>query len=165
MIPSEQLGGIVLTNSYPVGVAEAMTESFLDDALNGKQRMDWLAMFKKIFANPATLGLDKAFDFSKAPSVASPALPLNSYTGAYSNDFFGDVSVEQDGTSFVLVEGPQNKRFPLKHYARDTFTYTPPGENANGLAGVTFEVGPSGKAESVRIENLDEFHQGTFTRR
>ncbi|MFF7138817.1 MULTISPECIES: hypothetical protein [unclassified Streptomyces] len=38
------------------------------------------------------------------------------------------------------------------------------GENAVGLSGVTFTVGSNGRADKVRVENLNTTGLGTFTR-
>lgn len=61
--------------------------------------------------------------------------------------------------------GPQNLRFPLRHYDGDTFSYQTVGENAVGLSGVRFTVGPAGTATMVTVENFDHTGLGTFTRR
>ncbi len=42
LVPGEQLGIVVLTNAYPIGVAEALGTTFLDLALYGKPTQDWL---------------------------------------------------------------------------------------------------------------------------
>lgn len=164
MVPSEQLGVVVLTNTYPVGIAETLTTSFVDNALYGRTTQDWFAVFKKVFSNPATLGLDKSFDYSKPPLASTPPLKNSTYVGTYNNDFFGIVSIAESAGSLTILEGPNKMSFPLKHYDRDTFTYLPPGENSAGLSGVTFSIGPSGIAQSVLIENLNEDGQGTFQR-
>src|SRR3984885_11313486 len=55
LVPSEHLGIVVLTNAYPIGVAEGLAFSFTDIALYGKATQDWLAIFKKVFSDPATI--------------------------------------------------------------------------------------------------------------
>jgi hypothetical protein len=52
----------------------------------------------------------------------------------------------------------------MKHYDRDTFTYETVGENAVGRSGITFTIGPDGKATQVVVENLNVRGEGTFTR-
>jgi len=56
------------------------------------------------------------------------------------------------------------KTFPMQHYDRDIFTYETAGENAVGRSGVTFTIGPDGKANQVPVENLDVHGEGTFKR-
>lgn len=165
LIPDEQLAVVVLTNTYPVGVAEGLTATFMDEALNGKQSQDWFAIYKKVFADPATLGLGKNFDYSKPPTTISASLKKEAYIGTYTNDFFGDISIVEKDGQLAILEGPHKMSFPLKHFDRDTFTYLPPGENSPGTSGVTFNVNPKGIASQVVIENLNEIGEGTFIRK
>jgi CubicO group peptidase (beta-lactamase class C family) len=164
MVPKEQLGIVVLTNSYPMGVAEGLSATFIEWALSNKQSQDWIAEYRKVFADPATTGLNKQFDYSKLPQAPTPALPKSAYLGTYSNDLYGDVSILENSGGLVLTEGPHNLSFPLKHYDHDTFTYETQGENAVGRSGLTFNIAPDGKAHGVTIESLNEFGQGVFRR-
>jgi len=52
----------------------------------------------------------------------------------------------------------------LTHYDRDTFTYRTEGENAVDTTGVTFTIGPDGKASAVVVENLNVRGEGVFKR-
>lgn len=165
LVPSEGLGVVVLTNAYPLGVAEGLGATFIDTALHGKPRQNWLAIFKKAFSDPATVGIELGFDYSKPPAKPTPALDNSVYVGTYSkNDFFGDVEIAAKGNSLTIAQGPNKQTSPLKHYDRDTFTYETTGENAVGASGVTFIIGPDGKAASVAVENLNTNGMGTFVR-
>jgi hypothetical protein len=103
-------------------------------------------------------------DYSKPPSQPSPALTSAAYTGTYHNDYFGDMEIVEQNGALQLLLGPKKRSTPLRHWNRDVFTYQPEGENAGGLSGVTFRIGPEGKATSMVIENLDVFGQGDFVR-
>jgi CubicO group peptidase (beta-lactamase class C family) len=164
LAPDEQLGVVVLTNAYPIGIAEALGTTFVDTALNGKPTQDWFAIFKKAFSDPAAVGTVLGFDYSKPPASPASALKNSAYLGKYTNDYFGDVSfIEKDG-GLAIVSGPSNKTFPMQHYDRDTFTYETAGENAVGRSGITFTIGPDGKATEVIVENLNVRGEGTFKR-
>jgi hypothetical protein len=52
----------------------------------------------------------------------------------------------------------------MQHYDRDTFTYETGDENGVGRSGVTFTIGPDGKANQVLVENLNVRGEGTFKR-
>ena len=164
LVPNEQLGIVVLTNAYPIGLAEGLGVTFMDVALYGKPTQDWLAVFKKIFSDPATLGVVTGFDYSKPAVSPSPALKNNAYIGTYTNNFFGDISIVEKDGGLAIVQGPQNKTFPMKHYDRDTFTYETEGENAVGTSGVTFTIGADAIATQVLVENLNVRGEGTFNR-
>jgi CubicO group peptidase (beta-lactamase class C family) len=164
LIPSEQLGIVVLTNAYPVGVAEALGTIFLDIVLYGKPTQDWFPLFKQVYSNPATTGTVLGFDYSKPPASPAPALKNSAYVGKYQNDFFGDVSITEKDRGLAIVEGPKKMTFPMTHYDRDTFTYQTTGENAVGRSGITFTIGPDSKGTRVVVENLNAHGEGTFKR-
>jgi CubicO group peptidase (beta-lactamase class C family) len=162
LVPVEQLGVVVLTNAYPIGIAEALGTTFVDTALYGKPTRDWFAIFKKAFSDPAAVGTVLGFDYSKPPASPAPALKNSAYLGRYTNDFFGDITIIEKDGGLAIEQGPKNKTFPMKHYDRDTFTYETEGENAVGRTGVTFTVAPNGKAAQVVVENLNVRGEGTF---
>ena len=59
MLPSANLGIVVLTNGMPIGVPESIGAYFLDDVEAGKSTRDWLtgygAQFATIMANNSEL--------------------------------------------------------------------------------------------------------------
>jgi hypothetical protein len=164
LVPTEQLGVVVLTNAHPIGMAEALGTTFVDTALYGKPTQDWFAIFKKAFSDPAAVGTVLGFDYSKPPASSAPALKNSAYLGKYTNDFFGEISIVEKDGGLAIVEGPKNRTFSMQHYDRDTFTYETEGENAVGRSGITFTIGPDGKAAQVVVENLNVRGEGTFKR-
>src|SRR6266508_930703 len=164
LVPAEQLGIVVLTNAYPIGIAEALGTTFVDTALYGKPTQDWLAIFKQAFSNPAAVGTVLGFDYSKPPASPAPALRNSAYVGRYTNDFFGEISIIEKDGGLATVKGPKNKTFPMRHYNRDTFTYETEGENAVGTSGITFTFGPDGKVVQAVVENLNVRGEGVFKR-
>ena len=88
----------------------------------------------------------------------------SAYVGSYRNDFFGEISIIEKDSGLATVQGPKNQTSPMKHYDRDTFTYEVQGENPVVISGVTFTVGPDGKAAQVVVENLNARGEGAFKR-
>jgi CubicO group peptidase (beta-lactamase class C family) len=164
LVPDEQLGVVVLTNAYPMGIAEALGTILVDTALYGKPTQDWFPLFKKFYSDPAAIGTVTGFDYSKPPASPAPPLKNNAYFGRYTNDYFGEISVIEKDSGLAIIQGPKNQTSPMKHYDRDTFTYETAGENAVGRSGVTFTIGPDGKATQVVVENLNVHGEGTFKR-
>lgn len=164
LLPSEDVGIVVLTNARPMGVPESIALSFLDLVQTGKVQKDWLAIVEPVFAAMSAPPYGTTVNYAKPPAQRSPALSSNAYVGIYYNDFFGEIGIIAKDGRLVLQQGPKKTAFPLQHYNHDVFTYQPVGENAYGLSGVTFEVGPDLKATSVVVENLNIDGQGTFTR-
>ena len=165
LVPAEQLGVVVLVNAAPEGVPEALAFAFIDQALYGRQTQDWPALFAKIFADPASLGVFPGHDYSKPPASPSPALADGAYVGTYANDYFGEIEVTRQGGRLAVIVGPQRMSFPLTHYDRDTFTYETRDENAVGATGAAFTLGPDGKATAVTIEALNIHGDGVFARK
>jgi pimeloyl-ACP methyl ester carboxylesterase len=102
--------------------------------------------------------------YETQPSSPTPPLENDAYLGTYTNDYFGNIEIVEYDNALAVVQGPQNMRFAMKHFDRDIFTYLPTGESSPGTSGIFFTIGADGKAMQVRIENLDEAGNGTFTR-
>jgi CubicO group peptidase (beta-lactamase class C family) len=164
LLPSEQLGIVALTNAHPIGAPEALTRSFLDLVLTGTVAQDWLALYGQRFLAFDKPAYGTTVDYTRPPAHPSPALASTAYVGVYHSNFFGEITIAAHGGGLVLTQGPHKAPFPLRHFARNVFTYQPVGENAYGLSAVTFTVGAEGKATRVVVENLDIHGQGTFTR-
>ena len=163
MIPADQLGIVVLTNAAPIGIAEALGQSFLDLATTGKVQQDWVALYQAAFAQLIEHFHHQVADYSTPPANPSPPLANSAYLGTYDNEFYGPIQiVERDG-GLAMLQGPKQTAFPLRHWDRDTWLYDPIGESAPGTSGVTFKIGPAGTATSVVVENLDLEALGTFT--
>ena len=164
LIPAEELGIAVLSNSAPNGVPEGLTESFFDWALDGKLQRDWMAFANQQFELMVAHDLAQTSDFSKAPTDRGAPLELAAYAGKYQNDYFGVIEIAEHEGKLTLGLGPKLERFALTHWDRDVFWFQPTGEMSAGRSGVIFSVGPEGRAESVRIENLDVNGMGRFGR-
>src|SRR5256886_1209107 len=162
LVPGEQLGIVVLTNGYPTGFAEGLGTIFVDLALYGSSTQDWFTLFKQLYSNPATTGTVLGFDYSKPPESSAPAVKNSAYVGGYANDFFGDISIIEKDGGLAIVQGPKKMTFAMKHYDRDTFTYETQVENAVGRSGITFTIGPDGRATKVLVENLNVHGEGVF---
>jgi len=163
LLPSEQLGIVVLTNAQPIGLAESLGLSFVDLATSGKVQRDWLAFLQPFFEKLAKEG-HSPIDYSKSPPTRSPALPNTVYAGVYENDFYGHLEIVAQDGKLVMKQGPRKLTYPLTHYDHDTFYYDTAGEMAVGLSGVTFISEAGGKASRVVVENLNRDGLGTFVR-
>jgi CubicO group peptidase (beta-lactamase class C family) len=164
LLPSEDLGIVVLTNGYPIGVPEAISRSFFDLAISGKVEKDWLEVYKPLFAALTKPEYGGEIDYTRPPARPAPPLAPDAYLGAYDNEYFGEIEVVAKNGGLRLRLGPKKTEFPMTHYDRDVFFYQPVGENAAGPAAITFTVGANGKASGVEIENLKKGGQGVFMR-
>ncbi|MFJ8075574.1 serine hydrolase [Streptomyces sp. NPDC096176] len=164
MLPSEELGIVVLTNGEPVGLADAISFNFYDTAQYGEPASDWLTRIGKVYEQEEQKARSPT-DYTRPPSDAANAQPDDTYTGTYRNDYYGPLTVTAAADGRLILQlGPKPQRFPLTHYDGNTFSFTTVGENAVGPTGVTFTVHSAGKASKVRVESLDKTGLGTFTR-
>lgn len=163
LVPAERLGIAVLTNGFPVGLAEAVSKSFLDLVLVGNIERDWIDAYGQLFADVMKADYGDAVDAALAPSQPSTALSPKRYLGPYDNELYGELEIAEENGSLVMKLGRHKDLFPLRHFDRDTFTYQPTGENAFGPSAVTFTV-EADRTTAVTIENLNIHGQGTFLR-
>ena len=161
--PADGLGIVVLTNAAPVGVAEAVAESFLDLVDYGDLKEDRFAQFgKRMEVFLKALGGPRPDPVT--PETPTPPLPTAAYVGIYANDLYGDLAVAEEAGTLVIRLGPKPLTLPLKPRDRDTFVYHPLGDANPATCGVTFTVGPDRRASGVALDELDAGGQGTFRR-
>jgi CubicO group peptidase (beta-lactamase class C family) len=162
LIPSEELGMTVLTNAFPMGVPESLVSSFIDLARHGKIERDWFATYKQdLDAAQKAVSPGAKTDYSKRPAQPQPSLPADAYVGTYRNEYFGDISISAKEGALVLHLGPQKTSYPLNHYQRDVFTFSPEGPAPTPIF---FQIGPDEKATSAFFEELNTQGLGTFVR-
>jgi CubicO group peptidase (beta-lactamase class C family) len=166
LVPSAELGIVVLTNAFPTGVPDGMTDSFLADVLGGDTERDWVADWNAFYASlfgPAIEAARKTYDH--APPNASPALAPSAYTGTYTNEYLGAASVVERSGVLVLVLGPAGARsWPLKHFHRDLFVYYPYDETPELPVPAAFAIGADRKAHQLTLEDLNDNGQGVLVR-
>lgn len=161
MLPSEDLGIVVLTNGAPLGVAETVTETFMDRATAGAPSRDWYEFMRPRFE---PLVFPEADPELESPPDPEPPAALADYAGTYSNEWIGAVEVAEVDGSLVLTIGPDGQEYELQHHDGDVFTWQFRGENAGARAAVTFERDGGGPATAVTLATFDEDGLGTLER-
>ncbi|MBQ9327669.1 MAG: serine hydrolase [Solobacterium sp.] len=119
LLPSEQLGVIVLTNGTTNFLTNAVVYQILDDYL-GVEETDWTASLNAVLG-PLFAGMAAGMEAKEAARVKDtvPSLPLTSYAGVYVSKGFGTITVkEQDGQLSILWNDYQGI---LTHYNYDIF--------------------------------------------
>lgn len=154
MIPSENLGLVVLTNSE-TGAIGIMRNKILDVFLDAPKR-DW---------NAEALDRDKQGKAREAEEVkkedaarvqnTKPSLDLKNYAGTYTSEMYGDVTVTEENGKLVmrLVPAP-NFVADLEHWHYDTFQIKwRSSVNYNFPRGwVTFTIDKEGKTDQLKID-------------
>ncbi len=152
LIPSLDVGIVVLSNAAPVGAVEAIGASFVDMAQTGAVTRDWFSGYEALFAGLYTpLGETAGKPFP--PAAAAPP-PASYCIGRYSHPYFGTVEVREDETGgLVLLAGPEPEVFQLMPWDGAMMVFEIDTENApaGSRSAATFSGGPD-KAETLEIE-------------
>jgi CubicO group peptidase (beta-lactamase class C family) len=164
LLPASKFGVVALTNGIPIGVAETLCLDALDIAQRGAPSRDWLAVVVPIFTAMLASPYGAGIDWEMPPDPVTAAQPGDAYAGTYHNDFYGDVTVVAAGNDLSFLIGPEPREFALTHYDRDTFSWQPTGENAVLRSGLTFSIGPDGKATGFNDLYLASGGPGTLWR-
>lgn len=163
--PQDELGIVVLSNAFPTGLPEAVSDTFFDLVHDGKPRSDHLTPWEQAFESLLQVPAGQAIEaFKTPPSPVQPALAKDAYLGTYTNDYLGNVYVTASASGLILQVGPNKMEFPLKHWNRDVFlSYSIP-EVPDSPSPVRFTIGPDGKASQMFIKALNDNGQGVLTR-
>ena len=161
MIPASKLGIVVLTNGYPVGLAESVGMTFLDNAEFGTSTQDWWPIYSDAFSN--IIEETGSLTGTSPPVDASAAQALSSYAGTYANDYFGKATITQRDGRLTLSMGPKGqRRWVLDHWNGDTFSFKIglPEVDPDSLSSVEFDR----QGKTMFIEYYDANGLGTFHR-
>lgn len=161
MIPASKLGVVVLSNGYPMGVAETIGMTFLDNAELGSPSADWWKLYSDAFAHVRQeVG---TLTSATPPPTPAPAKSLSEYAGTYTNSYFGDAVISQKDGALSLAMGPNGQRtWALDHWDADTFTFKLglPEVSEDSISSVVFNT----KDKTMMIEFYNDNGLGTFTR-
>ena len=165
LLPGEDLGITVLTNGAPIGVPESIATTFMDIARNGRQTVDWAALFQNGFMQMRAAEIADAEALMPTGDPGT-ARPLEAYTGTYDNSYYGPATLTIDGGMLVLSLGPEDApvSLPLTHREGDRFTFETIREWATGTAVAQFAGTAGDKAATVTLSAYDMDDLGTFVR-
>lgn len=147
LLPELGLGVVVLTNGSPIGAAEAIADTIVDDVVRGGPTRDWTTAWAERVA-PL---FQPDPELAAPPPNAAPARDLSAYVGTCSNPYYGAFTVTAEDGQLVLHEGPGGRPFPLTHWSGDSFTIIESPELPDQRSKVTFTIGPDGRATSLDV--------------
>ena len=155
MMPSENLGLVVLTNSE-TGVNAILMNKIFDVFLNVEPKRDWsaerLARAKQSKAKDAE---EDAKTVAARVMNTKLSLALGNYAGNYTDELYGDATVAEENGKLVLrfVQSP-NFVADLEHWHYDTFQIKwRPSVSYNFPRGfVTFTIDKTGKTDELKID-------------
>ena len=107
LLPSLDLGIVVLTKGAPEGAAEALVAEFLDRVQFGHPTRDWLPAYQGALGS-VTAPVGDLVD-ETIPVDPDPAKRLSRYTGTYKNSYYGKAVVTQSDGRLVVALGPKRR--------------------------------------------------------
>jgi hypothetical protein len=129
MMPSADVGIVVLTNAWPTGVAEALCAQFLDLVRSGTASKDWYDYYAAAFARAFAPQGDLVGQF--APALPVGPRSLDTYAGTFESPYHGKAQVVRTAQGLQLQLGPQGRTvFALRHWDADVFAFTPLNDSA-----------------------------------
>ena len=161
VVPEAKLCVIVLSNLIESQLPEALAFRFIDMYFGNPDR-DW----SKEELEKAKQAKEKARnEVPKRPATPQAAMPLDKYTGDYSNDVYGTVTVSKRGEGLVLTIGPNKAEMNLSHWDRDLYManwkyYLEP--EATGF--IAFRTGPDGAVADMTVDAFNDDGCGVFTK-
>ena len=161
MIPSKQIGIVVLTNGTPVGLPETVALNFLDDFEFGKPQGDYFTLLQTAFKNDYDDALNSSTNYLKEPAQPNPApgAPASALVGTYANPYYGKVEVEEQAGKLILRLPPLGTYYELSHWTADTYTYYIANESSGATRrGVTFGNG----GHTLTVQNLNFEYSDVF---
>lgn len=160
LFPAEGLAIVGLTNGSPMALPEAITVEFTDVVRYGRSTQeDWVAVIAPYITFPET---EDNKTYSKAAADPKPAKSPSAYTGRYTNDLYGPLTITEHDGKLSFTVGPSG-RFALQHYSGDEFFFRTVGEDESGLSGAIFTV-DGDTATSLVINAWNAEKLGTFER-
>jgi CubicO group peptidase (beta-lactamase class C family) len=152
MIPGKKLGVAVLTNQESGEAFNAITLAAIDAYLN-VQKLDYLA-FYSARRDTARMILARSTQRAAAArdSTSGPSLPLAKYAGRYTDAWYGDVDIVQDGAGLVMrfSHTPQLVG-DMVHWQHDSFVVRWRDRELRADAYATFALNPDGSIERLKM--------------
>lgn len=154
MMPAENLGLVVLTNSE-TGAIGILRNKIFDVFLDAPKR-DWSAEALERSKQGKTREADEEKKIDAARKTdTKPSLSLKDYAGTYSSEMYGDATIAEENGKLVLRLAPApNFVADLEHWNYDTFLIKwRASVNYNFPRGwVIFTIDKNGKTDQLKID-------------
>ncbi|MFH0990918.1 MAG: serine hydrolase [bacterium] len=151
MIPELKLGISILTNQESGEAFNTIAFQILDYYLGAQS--NWLTLFKNLKTRNDSLTALAEVSVTKSKKADSnPSLPLQSYTGHYTDTWYGDLKISNDNGQLKIQMVPTpSLSGMLEHYQHDTFIARWSDPEMRADAFVTFSMLPDGSIEQIKM--------------
>ncbi len=157
LVPSLDLGVMVLTNGESGASFQAITQAVLDHYM-GAAPTDWATVFATLTARRAAAAQAVVAGAEAARDARSgPSLPLAQYAGTYSDPWYGQVTLTPEGSGRAMRLGIRFANTPLlvgtlEHWQHDTFVARWTDRTLRADAYLTFALNPDGSVREARMQ-------------
>lgn len=153
LLPEEHLGVAVLSN-LESDMARAVIRNWVFDRYLNASDTDWLPRYSRWNQSMRQHGKDLA-EAQRATRAAGtrPSLPLDYYTGRFSNALFGEVEVRIGATRQLEWRLADLPFAPLAHWHYDSFRIQWPTRAMNEppFSLLSFQLGPNGRPAKIVV--------------
>jgi hypothetical protein len=151
LIPDRQVGFSVQINSEDGEIVRGLMYELLDHYL-ALPYTDWVARYQAEKQRRVAEALATLKSQTAKPAAVGPSLPLERYTGAFADAWYGNIEVTQtDGKLRIDFKSTPRMAGTLEHWQYDTFV-THLDDKSIEPAYVTFGLGPDGGIERVTMK-------------
>ena len=149
-VPERRLGFVILTNTEGHNnVYTAVGRRILDMYLGATPR-DWsAALLAQTRAQEAEQKAAQDRLEAMRPADSNPSVPIDRFTGKYTNEMYGDVTVSQAADKLTLQFGP-SLTGDLEPWARDAYKIVW-RDRREGTGLVQFVIDPVGRVALLRL--------------
>ncbi|WP_449421862.1 serine hydrolase [Rhodanobacter lindaniclasticus] len=164
MVPSLNLGVVVLTNQQSGAAFNAVTYRVLDAYLNPEHKTDWVAVYQKAVKHAEAKADDSVAAHEKARDKRSkPSLPLADYAGTYRDPWYGDVIISQEHGKLRLRFGKTEQLVgTMTPWQHDSFTVRWDDRSLDADAFVDFALDMDGHIREVRMQPISPLTDFSF---
>ena len=155
MLPNEQVGVVVLTNYQPHSMHQALIHHIFDVVL-GLPPREWDARLRGGGTAPIVSTAGEA----ARPANPSVWLPLDKYTGTFSDSLDGDVKVSLENGKLMLNYYPGLTAI-LQPWQYNTFQidWQQPSLYSSGQHFATFSVDANGRPTEIKVAMVGVFRR------
>jgi CubicO group peptidase (beta-lactamase class C family) len=152
MIPELNLGVSVLTSQESGAAFDAIAFRVADHYL-GASDVDWLAAYEKAAARSQASASEAEQRAAASRNASSrPSLPLAGYAGTYTDDWYGDIILEErDGKLTIRFSHTPALVGDLEHWQYDTFLVKWRDRELRADAYIAFALNPDGTIEQAKM--------------
>ena len=156
MVPNMKLGIVVLTNQEAGAAFQAITYHILDYYM-GTPDVDWVAAYEAVLVRrDQRLAAMREENTASRDADSRPSLPLSGYAGTYTDPWYGDVIVAQEGDDLTLrFSHTESLVGALEHWQYDTFIARWYDRELRADAYITFVLGADGAIEEAKMRWVD----------